>query len=118
MSNSLHQSLIFRKYRILELLGKGSSSTIYMGKNIKIGENVAIKMEEWKKQGNVLKDEVYYLFQLKGNGVPEVKSFGRHGKYKILVLTLLGNSIDKYFKIMNKNFSIKDICMIAIQLIV
>ena len=117
MSDSLLQSVIFGKYRILQLLGKGSSSTVYMGKNIKIGENVAIKMEEWQKQGNVLEDEAYYLFRLKGNGVPEVKSFGRYGKYKILILTLLGNSIDKYFKIMNKNFSIKDICMIAIQLI-
>ena len=117
MSNSLLQSLIFGKYRILELLGKGSSSTVYMGKNINLGENVAIKVEEWKKQGNLLEGEAYNLFKLKGNGVPEVKSFGRHGKYKILVLTLLGNSIDKYFKSMDKNFSIKDISMIAIQLI-
>ena len=117
MSNSLFQSLIFGKYRISELLGKGSSSTVYMGKNINSGENVAIKIEELEKQGNLLESEAYHLFQLKGNGVPEVKSFGRHGKYKLLVLTLLGNSIDKYFKIMNKNFTIKDICMIAIQLI-
>ena len=117
MSNSLPQSLIFGKYRILQLLGKGSSSTVYMGKNLNLGENVAIKVEEWEKQGNLLESEAYYLFQLKGIGVPEVKSFGRHGKYKILILTLLGNSIDKYFKIMNNNFSIKDICMIAIQLI-
>ena len=117
MSNSLPQSLIFGKYRILKLLGKGSSSTVYMGKNLNLGENVAIKVEEWEKQGNLLESEAYYLFQLKGIGVPEVKSFGRHGKYKILILTLLGNSIDKYFKIMNNNFSIKDICMIAIQLI-
>ena len=117
MSDPLLQSLIFEKYRILELLGKGSYYTIYMGKNINLGENVAIKVEDWKKQGNLLEGEAYNLFQLKGNGVPEVKSFGRYGKYKILVLTLLGNSINKYFKIMNKNFSIKDICMIAIQLI-
>ena len=98
MSNSLPQSLIFGKYRILKLLGKGSSSTVYMGKNLNLGENVAIKVEEWEKQGNLLESEAYYLFQLKGIGVPEVKSFGRHGKYKILILTLLGNSIDKYFK--------------------
>ena len=117
MSNSLLQNLIFGKYRILELLGKGSSSTVFMGKNIILGENVAIKVEEWKKQENLLEDEAYILFKLKGNGVPEVKSFGKHGKYKILVLTLLGNSIGKYFKNSNKNFSIKDICMIAIQLI-
>ena len=117
MSDSLLQSLIFEKYRILEFLGKGSYSTVYRGKNISLGENVAIKVEEWKKQGNLLEGEAYNLFQLKGNGVPEVKSFGRHGKYKILVLTLLGNSIGKYFKNSNKNFSIKDICMIAIQLI-
>ena len=117
MSNSLLQSLIFGKYRILELLGKGSSSTVFKGEHISKGEKVAIKVEDWQKQGNLLEGEAYFLFQLKGIGVPEVKSFGKHGKYKILILSLLGNSIEKYFKSLNKNFSIKDICMIAIQII-
>ena len=117
MSNSLFEGLIFRKYKIIDLLGKGSSSIVYKGKDINLGENVAIKVEDWKNQGNLLEGEAYYLFQMKGKGVPEVKSFGKHGKYKVLVMSLLGNSIDKYFKIMNKNFLIKDICMIAIQLI-
>ena len=64
-----------------------------------------------------MQDEAYLLFNLKGIGVPEVKSFGKYGKYKILVQTLLGSSIDEIFNKMNNNFSIKDIYMIAVQLI-
>jgi serine/threonine protein kinase len=56
MSNALLQSLIFEKYKILELIGQGSSSIVYMGKNINTGENVAIKIEEFKKQGNLLEN--------------------------------------------------------------
>ena len=117
MSNELFQNLIFGKYMILELIGKGSFSFVFRGKNIIENEYVAIKIEDFKKQGNLLEGESYFLFQLKGIGVPEVKSFGINGKYKILVQTLLGSSIEEIFKNSNKIFLIKDVCMIAIQLI-
>lgn len=44
-----------------------------------------------EKKGNILEGEVLMLFQLKGVGVPEVKSFGKIENYKILVETLLGD---------------------------
>ena len=117
MSEELIQKAIFGKYKILKLLDKGAFGYVFRGKNIIDGQNVAIKVEDWKKQGNLLEGETYFLFQLKGLGVPEVKSFGRCGKYKILVETLLGNSLEEIFKILNKTLTLKDICMIAIQLV-
>ena len=49
--------------------------------------------------------EIYWkVFNLKRIGVPEVKSFGKYGKYKILVQNLLGSSIDEIFNQMNNNF--------------
>ena len=117
MSEELFNKLFFGKYEILNLIGNGAFGYVYNGKNIINGEYVAIKIENWKAQGNLLEGEAYLLFNLKGIGVPEVKSFGKYGKYKILIQTLLGSSIDEIFNKMNNNFSIKDICMIAIQLI-
>ena len=70
-----------------------------------------------EKKGNILEGEVLMLFQLKGVGVPEVKSFGKIGNYKILVETLLGDSLGEISNKIDKKFSLKDICMIGIQLL-
>jgi casein kinase I family protein HRR25 len=101
----------------LDLIGNGAFGYVYKGKNVIDNEPVAIKVEDWKLQGNLLQSEAYILFDLKGKGVPEVKSFGKLGKYKILVETLLYKSIDEIFNKLKGNFTIKDVCMIAIQLI-
>ena len=114
---NLKKKLIFGKYKILNLLGIGSFSNVFQGKNVMDGKNAAIKIEDCKTKGNFLEGEAYILFELKGIGVPEVLSFGNFGKYKVLVETLFGNSLDDLFSKSKVNFHIKDICMIAIQLI-
>ena len=60
---------------------------------------------------------MHLLYYLKGFGIPEIKSFGIYGRYKVLVQTLLGNSLEKEFQLRKNKFSLKDICMVAIQLI-
>ena len=117
MSINIYNKLIFGKYKLLDILGKGSFGFVFRAKNILTGEDVAIKIEEWRKQGNILQGEAYFLFYLKGIGIPEVKSFGVFDKYKILVETLLGDSIETIFSKMKYNFTVKDICMILIQLL-
>ena len=117
MYEEILTKIIFGKYKIVNLLGNGAFGYLFEGKNITNGEKVAIKIENWKTQGNILEGEAYFLFHLKGVGVPEIKSFGKIGNYKILVETLLGDSLDALSKKMRKSFSLKDICMIAIQLI-
>ena len=117
MAERLIQKVIFGKYKIIKLLGTGAFCYVFSGKNIINGEKVALKVEEWKKYGNLLEGEAYILFQLKGIGVPKFKSFGKFGNYKILVETLLGKSLDEISFIISKNFTLKDICMIGIQLI-
>ena len=113
----LYNKLIFKKYKILDLLGKGSFGYVFKGKNIIDKQYCAIKIEDWKNKGNLLESEAYYLFYLKGFGIPEVKSFGICGKYKVLVQTLLGSSLDDIFTRLYYKFTMKDICMIAIQII-
>ena len=117
MSSNIYNKLIFGKYKLLEILGKGSFGYVFKGKNILTGEEVAVKIEDWRKQGNILEGEAYFLFYLKSIGIPEIKSFGVYDKYKILVETLLGDSIESIFCKMKYRFSTKDICMILIQLL-
>ena len=114
---NLKKKIIFGKYEILKLINIGSFSSVFQGKNINNGKKVAIKIEDWKTKGEFLESEAYILFELKGIGVPEVISFGNVGKYKVLVETLFGNSLSDLFKKLKQNFHIKDVCMIAIQLI-
>jgi len=113
----LFNKTIFKKYKILSLLGKGSFSIIFKGINIIDKTNVAIKMEDWKNKTDLLEDETYLLYYLKGFGIPEVITFGVYGKYKVLIENLLGKTLEMLFYELNHNFTLKDICMIAIQLI-
>ena len=115
--NNFYNKLIFGKYKFLQLIGRGSFGYVLKGINIATGENVAIKVEDYKKTESILEGEAFFLFFLKGYGIPEVKSYGIFGKYKVLVQTLLGDSLEIIFIKMRYNLSIKDICMVAIQLL-
>ena len=117
MEEEIDNKIIFGKYKVLKLLGKGSFGFVYQGKNIINDDKVALKVEDWRLKGDVLETEAYFLYYLKGFGIPEVKSFGVYNRYKILVQTLLGNSIEKEFHLRKYKYELKDICMIAIQLI-
>ena len=85
--------------------------------NVADNKKVAVKVENKEKGLNLLEKESFYLYNLKGVGLPEVISFGYSGKHNILVQSLLGESLGKIFY-KNKNiFSLKDICMFSIQIL-
>ena len=108
--------IFFKKYKIISFIAKGSFGNVYKGKNIVDNKLVALKIEErFKHKNNSLEQEAYYLYNLKGYGIPKIISYGISGKYNILVETLLGKSLYE-MRIKNK-FTLKDICMIAIQII-
>jgi serine/threonine protein kinase len=88
-----------------------------MGANVKTQKKVAIKIEERKGEKTSLEKEAYILYYLRGPGLPEVITFGRTKKYNILVQTLLGKSLYDRFNDLNKKFTIKDNCMIGIQIL-
>ena len=117
MDNKLCNKIVFGKYKILQTIGHGSFGSVYKGKNILTNKLVAIKTEEWKKKGNILESEAYFLYYLKNVGIPELYSFGNYYNYKILVQTLLFDTLDHIFSKRKLNLTIKDVCMIGIQLI-
>ena len=113
--NELINKLIFGKYQILKSLGKGSFCDVYLIKNIKTKKLYAAKIEEKISSLGRLEKEAYFLYILKGFGIPEVITYGHSGKYNILIEQLLGKSLKELLKI-SKN-KIKDVCMSAIQII-
>lgn len=82
------------------------------------GKPVAIKFEPRKCDAPQLRDEyrTYKLMQ-GATGVPQVHHFGQEGLHNVLVLDLLGPSLEDLFDICHRRFSIKTTCMVAKQMI-
>ena len=114
--NELKNKVLFGKYRLDKIIGKGSFGCVFHGTNIKDNSEVAIKLEMKNLKDHLLELECNFLLLLKGYGIPDVKSYGRSGQLYALVLELLGINL-KELKNLKKNFSLKDISMLATQII-
>ena len=114
--NDLKSKVLFGKYRLDKIIGKGSFGSVFHGTNIKDNSEVAIKLESKNSKDHLLELECSYLLLLKGYGIPDVKSYGRSGTFYALVLELLGVNL-RELKNLKKDFSIKDVLMLAIQII-
>ena len=110
-------SIIFKKYKIKTKLGEGAFGNVYMGSCIENNQLVAIKVEPKKIEKPLLETEAFFLYSLKGLGIPEVLSFGRIKNYNVLVEPLLGKSLLDIFTERRKRLALEDICLIAIQII-
>ena len=117
MSNGLKTNkLIFNKYRLKTLIHSSDFGSVYEGVNVKENIPVAIKLEKKNGKFNMLESEAYLLMNLKGHGIPKVITYGYHGLYNVLIEELLGLSIGHILQLKRlRKFSLKDICMIALQ---
>ena len=113
----LLQKILFQKYRIIKLLSNDSNNLVYQGINIIDKSKVAIKLEYKYAGKDNLTNESYILLNLKGQGIPEIISFGHSGKYNVLIEELLGKSLQDLYEQNDNEIPLKDICMIAIQIL-
>eukprot|EP00898_Chlorokybus_atmophyticus_P005948 jgi/Chlat1/6354/Chrsp44S05903 len=106
------------KWRLGRKIGSGSFGDIYLGINIQTGEEVGIKLESIKsKHPQLLYESKLYRILQGGTGVPNVRWFGCEGDFNIMVLDLLGPSLEDLFNFCNRKFSLKTVLMLADQLI-
>ena len=118
MSNGNKNRLFFNKYLIKKLIFQTFNSEIYKGVNINNNENVAMKFEKRASGFNLLESEAYFLITLKGFGIPKIITYGKSGKYNILIEEFLGPSIKFLWELKRDRSEkelLKDICMVSIQ---
>lgn len=106
------------KYRLDRKIGSGSFGEIYVGTNMNTGEQVAIKLENIKsKHPQLLYESKVYKMLAGGVGIPNVYWYGVEGEWNVMVIDLLGPSLEDLFNFCNRKFSLKTVLMLADQMI-
>jgi serine/threonine protein kinase len=100
-------------------LGKGGFGQIYMGENTETNEKVAIKIELLKNNNHKrLINEFEILKYLQGSeGFPKLYKFVKTNSKNLIIMELLGNSLEQLFNNNNRIFSIKTIFQIGYQML-
>jgi len=106
------------KYRLGRKIGSGSFGDIYIGTNVQTAEEVAIKLESIKsKHPQLLYESKLYKILAGGVGVPNVHWYGVEGDYNVMVIDLLGPSLEDLFSFCNRKFTLKTVLMLADQMV-
>ena len=136
-SNGKNRNIIASHYQIAQKIGEGSFGIIFKGYDLlRSNQPVAIKFESRKSEAPQLKDEFraykilnnainnyYKNYEIEKNkylsinGIPKVYFFGQEGYYNILIIQLLGPSLEDLFEWCGRKFSISTVCKLAIQMI-
>ncbi|GAN10751.1 casein kinase I [Mucor ambiguus] len=105
-------------YKVGKKIGEGSFGIIYEGINLLNNQSVAIKFEPRKSDAPQLRDEYRAYKTLAGiTGIPTAYYFGQEGLHNILVIDLLGPSLEDMFDTCGRRFSVKTTAMLAKQML-
>lgn len=102
----------------LSLLTPVSLGTVFQGVHTVAGKEVAIKLEPAIARSSPLKQETkIYKSLMGGPGVPWMMWSGKQGDYNVMVIDLLGPSLEDLFRMCNRHFSLKTILLLTEQLV-
>ncbi|ORZ15063.1 kinase-like domain-containing protein [Absidia repens] len=117
-STGSSQNVVGIHYRVGKKIGEGSFGIIYEGTNLLNNQQVAIKFEPRKSDAPQLRDEYRTYKVMAGTpGIPTAYYFGQEGLHNILVIDLLGPSLEDMFDMCGRRFSVKTVAMLAKQMI-
>lgn len=106
------------KYRLGRKIGSGSFGDIYLGTTINTGEEVAIKLECIRtKHPQLHIESKFYKMMQGGIGIPRIIWCGSEGDYNVMVMELLGPSLEDLFNFCARRFSLKTVLLLADQMI-
>ncbi|GAB2210185.1 hypothetical protein Droror1_Dr00015445 [Drosera rotundifolia] len=112
------ENVLGGKFKLGRKIGSGSFGELYLGVNVQTGEEVAIKLEPVKTKHPQLhyESKLYVLLQ-GGTGIPHLKWYGVESEYNIMVIDLLGPSLEDLFNYCSRKFSLKTVLMLADQMV-
>lgn len=120
------QHIVGIHYAVGPKIGEGSFGVIFEGENIlnkddtgKIeNQPVAVKFEPRRSDTPQLRDEFRAYRILNGCvGIPHAYYFGQEGMHNVLIIDLLGPSLEDLFDWCGRKFSVKTTCLVAKQMI-
>lgn len=106
------------RYALGSEIASGSFGTVYNGLDLKTGSRVAIKTESLYSRFPQLPIEAKLYKELYGApGVPTLHWYGVAGERNIVVIDLLGKSLEQLLEFCGGTFSLKTVLMLADQLL-
>ena len=109
---------IASKYRIGRKIGSGSFGDIYLATNIQTNEQLAVKLEKVNTAHPQLlyESRLYRLFQ--GEiGIPTLHWYGIEGSHNVLVMELLGSSLEDLLQSHKGKLNLRTVLLLAEQMI-
>lgn len=117
-SHSSGSNVVGGHYHVGRKIGEGSFGVIFEGTDLLTRQSVAVKFEPRKSDAPQLRDEYRTYKILSGiPGIPQVHLFGQEGLHNVLVIDLLGPSLEDLFDVCGRRFSIKTVVMVAKQMV-
>ena len=118
MANVLSTRQFQRDYSLSRKIGHGAFGEIYIGKSVRTGKPVAVKKEPINtKFPQLLYEAKVYSILEGGMGIPRVYMKGSLGDNNIMVMDLLGPSLEDLFNYCGRRFTLKTTMMLGIELI-
>ncbi|KAJ1281861.1 hypothetical protein BS78_03G006000 [Paspalum vaginatum] len=106
------------KFRLGRKIGCGSFGEIYLATHVDTYEIVAVKIESSKtKHPQLFYEAKLYNTLQGGSGIANVKWCGVDGEENVLVIDLLGPSLEDLFVYCGRKFTLKTVLMLAEQMI-
>lgn len=107
------------KYKFIKKIGSGSFGEVYLVNDIN-QKKYAAKIEE-KRSNSRLKNEYDIYRKLKKNGVrhsiPKIITFIETPQYNIMIMQLLGNSLDTLLESFSGKFNLSTVLKLGIEII-
>ena len=95
-------------------IGSGSFGEIYIGLDVQTGKEVAVKFEQLNVRRPQVIEEAKLLREFNGEaGFPKFLWYGKHEEFHIMVIELLGPSLEELFVYCGRKLSLKTVLLLG-----